>query len=411
MLTRRQALKTFGTTTLAAATLALAAPALGAVAEAKGNTNGGGKGHGKRPGHAGYVYVNLNTAPGNTIAGFARQADGSLTALPGSPFAAGGVGTGSTIGSQGALQATADGRYLLAADAKSNQISVLRIKPDGTLQPAGGSPVSSGGVQPVSIAIAGDLVYVGNTGPGGSNYTGFRLNRGGHLRPIAGSTVALPDGSGLGDVLLSPDGEHLIGTRVATSLIDSFAVDDNGRLVRAPGSPFPAQTGFYGPFGSAFRPTNPSQLYVTNAHNAQGGGGPGTVSAYTVAADGTLTPIGASPYADNQIAPCWAAIAPDGQTLFAANTASDTISAYTINKDGSLTLMGSTPLRKPGGASAVGPFDLHIDPSGQTLYVVDEKLPAVSIFAISGSSLTELASSPVALPAGVTPFGLAIVNR
>ena len=317
MLTRRQALKTFGTTTLAAATLALAAPGLGAVAEAKGNTNGGNgqgrKGNARRPDRAGYVYVNLNTTPGNTTLGFARQTDGSLMPLSGSPFAAGGVGTGNTIGSQGALQATADGRYHLAADAMSNQISVLRIQPDGTLQPAGGSPVSSGGVQPVSIAIAGDLVYVGNTGAGGSNYTGFRLNRGGHLRPIANSTVALPDGSGLGNVLLSPNGTHLIGTRVATSLIDSFAVDDSGRLVRASGSPFPAQASFYGPFGSAFRPTNPSQLYVTNAHNAQGGGGPGTVSAYTVAADGTLTPIGASPFADNQTAPCWAAISPMGR--------------------------------------------------------------------------------------------------
>src|SRR5277367_5712583 len=64
----------------------------------------------------GYVYVNDNTAGTNTIAGFARQRDGSLTPLPGSPFSAGGAGTGTGIGSQGALQQTSDGRYLLAAD-------------------------------------------------------------------------------------------------------------------------------------------------------------------------------------------------------------------------------------------------------------------------------------------------------
>jgi len=79
----------------------------------------------------GHVYVNGNTAGVNTIAGFDRHTDGSLTPIGGSPFAAGGAGTGTIVGSQGALQLTGDGRYLLAADAGSNQISVLRLRPDG----------------------------------------------------------------------------------------------------------------------------------------------------------------------------------------------------------------------------------------------------------------------------------------
>ena len=57
----------------------------------------------------GHLYVNDNTAPVNTIDGFDRHADGSLTALPGSPFAAGGAGTGASLASQGALQTTAGG--------------------------------------------------------------------------------------------------------------------------------------------------------------------------------------------------------------------------------------------------------------------------------------------------------------
>ena len=72
-----------------------------------------------------HVYVNDNTAGVNTVAGFVRNADGTLTSLAGSPFAAGGAGTGTTVGSQGSLQATADGRFILAADAGSDQISVL----------------------------------------------------------------------------------------------------------------------------------------------------------------------------------------------------------------------------------------------------------------------------------------------
>jgi hypothetical protein len=42
----------------------------------------------------GHLYVDDNTAGTNTIAGFDRHAGGTLTLLHGSPFAAGGVGTG-----------------------------------------------------------------------------------------------------------------------------------------------------------------------------------------------------------------------------------------------------------------------------------------------------------------------------
>ncbi len=69
----------------------------------------------------GHVYVNDNTAGTNTIGAFDRHADGTLTAEAGSPFAAGGAGTGAGLASQGALQISPDGRFLIAADAGSNR--------------------------------------------------------------------------------------------------------------------------------------------------------------------------------------------------------------------------------------------------------------------------------------------------
>ena len=160
-------------------------------------------------------------------------------------YAIGGFGTGEGLASQGSLQRSSDGRYLLAVDAGSNQISVLRIKSDGSLKRVGRRLVSSSGVNPVSIAVRGHLVNVANAGTatssGGTNYTGFTLNPGSHLRPLAGSTVGLPDASQPGDVLLSPDGRKLVGTRVATAVIDSFTVQRDRRLTAAPGSPFAAQ--------------------------------------------------------------------------------------------------------------------------------------------------------------------------
>jgi 6-phosphogluconolactonase (cycloisomerase 2 family) len=349
----------------------------------------------------GHLYVNDNTAGTNTIGAFNRHADGTLTPEAGSPFAAGGAGTGAGIASQGALQISPDGRFLIAADIGSNQISVLRINDESSLSLARDGVESSGGFRPVSVAVQGDLVYVANSGNGGSNYTGFRLNPDGHLQPIPRSTVPLPSGSQPGDVLFNGDGSKLAGTRIGTSLIDSFTVGPDGRLTAAPGSPFPAQG--LGPFGSEFRPTNPDQLFVSNAHNV--GAGTGTISAYDDTANGTLTPIGSSPFADDQTAPCWVEITHDGQFLFTVNTGSGTISRYSIAPGGALTLLGSTPVSVTGGVGAV---DARLGPGGGTLWVDESRIGAVGAFAVNGGNLTELSSSPTSLPAGAAPAGIVV---
>jgi 6-phosphogluconolactonase (cycloisomerase 2 family) len=144
---------------------------------------------------------------------------------------------------------------------------------------------------------------------------------------------------------------------------------------------------------------------VSNAH---GGTLAGSISAFSVARDGTLTSIGTSPYPDHQTAPCWVEISQDGRYLFTVNTASTTISSYQIQAGGSLSLLGSTSFSS--GTKGVRPFDARLDPSGKNLYVVDAGLAAVSAFAVSGGSLTELAQSPTALPSGATPFGIVVTQ-
>jgi 6-phosphogluconolactonase (cycloisomerase 2 family) len=358
----------------------------------------------------GHVYVNDNTAGENTVAGFDRHADGSLTPMTGSPYDVGGAGAGHGDASQGSLQLSADGRYLLAVDAGSNQISVLRIKPDGSLDGVQGSPVSSGGVNPVSIAVSGDLVYVANQGPGTSagdtNYTGFRLNPGGHLSPISGSTVTLPSSAVPGQVLFNSDGTSLVGTRIGTSAIDSFSVGADGLLTAATGSPFEAQSftppqGF-GQLGSAFSPTHPDQLFVSDAHTAGGGPAGGLVSSFTESASGVLSPIAPSPVANDGMASCWVEISHDGAYLFVVNTASKTISSYSIGDTGSIAFLQSTPAADLGA----GAEDARLAPDGATLWVVQAGADAVTGFTVNGGSLSYLSNA--AGPAGATPTGVVV---
>lgn len=352
-----------------------------------------------KEGVAGHVYVDNNVNGPNTVSAFNRNADGSLTLSPGSPFSIGGQGVGHGLSSQGPIQLSADGRYLLAADAGSNQVSVLRIKADGPLRPVEGSPVSSGGISPVSIAVHGNLVYVANNG-GTPNISGFTLNAGGHLRPLDGSTQTIPSGFTPGDVLFNGTGTNLVVTLLgplfsSASATASYVVGNDGRLTVAAGSPFHVTNA--GTIGADFNPTDPSQLFVSNAHD---GPGNGSISQFSVAADGTVAQIG-SPVGDLQTAPCWVDISRDGRYLFTTNTASSSISSFSVSS--SLTLIGSTPQ-----AAGAGPIDLRLDPTGSFLYVTDSGLHAVSVFVVSKGTLTELGSSPFATSGGGSPAGIVV---
>ena len=147
-------------------------------------------------------------------------------------------------------------------------------------------------IKPVSVAVSrSGLVYVANSGAGGSGYSGFRLELRRHADPDPRLDGHRPGWlAGLGDVFFNAIGDHLVGTRTGTSQIDSFVVLPGGRLLAAQGSPFTGQG--LGQLGAEFSPASPSQLFVSNAHN---GAGLGTVSAYRDGFLGQLTPIGSSP--------------------------------------------------------------------------------------------------------------------
>jgi 6-phosphogluconolactonase (cycloisomerase 2 family) len=89
-------------------------------------------------------------------------------------------------------------------------------------------------------------------------------------------------------------------------------------------------------------------------------------------------------------------ISHDGRYLFTVNTGSGNISSYSINPDGSLALIGSTAI-SGGGAD----IDARLSPDGRYLLVDGSGMHFVSVFAVSGGSLTEVPSSPTPLPAGV----------
>src|SRR5215472_7698221 len=112
-----------------------------------------------------YVESNLQSPNGNSILAFQHNSDGNFTTVPGSPFATGGTGVQDTSLGVGPYESDQNividnGRRLLfAVNSGSDTIAVFRINNNGSLEPIAGSPFPSGGTNPVSLAIRGDVLF------------------------------------------------------------------------------------------------------------------------------------------------------------------------------------------------------------------------------------------------------------
>ena len=116
----------------------------------------------------GVVYVESNT-PTNRILAFRRDDRGYLTPLSGSPFGTGGSGVHpidpAVLGpfdSDQNLIVNPDRTRLFAVNSGSDTVAVFDIRPDESLVAVEGSPFPSGGVNPVSLGLAGNILVVVN---------------------------------------------------------------------------------------------------------------------------------------------------------------------------------------------------------------------------------------------------------
>jgi 6-phosphogluconolactonase (cycloisomerase 2 family) len=98
-----------------------------------------------------------------------------------------------------------------------------------------------------------------------------------------------------------------------------------------------------------------------------------------VNADGTLALVSASE-STHQAATCWLVVSNDGRFAFAVNSASGSISAYGIAADGSLTLL-SADGRSAVTGSGTAPIDLGLSRDGRFLYVLNAAAGTIGGFA------------------------------
>ena len=321
----------------------------------------------------GAVFTMSNDVQANTVFAYHRSADGSLDVA--GQYATGGLGTGASLGSQGSVRLSEDGRSLLVVNAGSNDISSFAVYGAHlTLR----SKVPSGGIMPTSIAERDHLVYVLNAGSN-SNVTGFSLDALGGLQPIVGSTRALSAAMpSAAEVAIAPRGLGVVVTEKGTNLLDVFELHFNGTLGKAETH---ASSGAV-PYGFDF--SSNGTLVVSEA-------APGAMSSYRLGRLGAFKTISAT-VADNQIAPCWVVVTHDGRFAYTANAGSSSISGYSLAWDGALHLLGVNGITGNMGQNAK-PLDMALDQS-QHLYAIDAANRVIDGFAIGEKgSLTPVTSA------------------
>lgn len=331
------------------------------------------------------VYVESNNPqPGqNAVLELRRNpGDGSLHQV--GKFLTGGTGQANPNNELGPddpdqqVIASPDKRFLFAVNQGSSSVAVFRIRRNGSLSRVG--TFDSGGVQPSSLGLAGNRLYVTNRGdshaanPGtaAGNYTGFNVHADGSLTPIPNSTVTLPLGLSPSQTLVSRDGQFVFGDNFAIpgttpplgNTIDPFRIAADGTLQQAPGGPVGPGTTLLG------LATHPTERIIYGGLTAAR-----QIGVFTYDANGSIAFVRS--VSDQGAGACWVAVSPDGKYLYVANTGSNTVEVYSLADPLNPKQIQDFKLdipQPPAGATKapVGTFELAVDPSGQSVDVITQ---------------------------------------
>jgi 6-phosphogluconolactonase len=286
---------------------------------------------------------------------------GLLTVLVGSPITAG--------PSVQSIVIHPSKKFLYAANTGENDVSLFNISSGGGLTEV--TPRTIVGSAPTLLAMdtAGSFLYVANSGS--NTISVFSIGTSdGKLTPVA---AAFPTGSNPLNMKLSPSGDVLYVTTLGNpGNIEAFSNPSSGNPTPVNGSPFTAGTN---PYGLVIDPGG-THLYTANFSD-------NSISAYTIAADGSLALISGFPLGETFAGPLALFVDHSGKYFYVANEGSNNVAAYTIGSDGGLTLLTTSPF----GAGSQPNF-ITSDATGKYLFVGNQSSPAIQSFSLDGSNGT-----------------------
>lgn len=287
---------------------------------------------------AGNLYLpNYGTTP-ETISGYVRAPDGSLSPLAGSPFP-----VSAAVRGIWGLAFTPDGGRAVTGFLFDGGVLGLTVAGDGSIA-AAGSPIDTPSVTGIAVSPDGRFAYAAtrdfmSVPPVG--ILGYSIGASGSLTPISGS----PFSSGeFDDVAITPDGRFLFAD--AGGQLKHFAIGADGKLTEV-GTPTPVNAD-----ALAVSPDG-RFLFVGISSPSDG------VASFSIGADGNLTPNG-PPALTGDVGLRLFAVAPDGRYIYMPDVNVNGIVTAAVAADGSLTVIGTTPVDDPESVA--------VAPDGRFLY-------------------------------------------
>jgi hypothetical protein len=343
------------------------------------------------------VYIESNDPTNNAVLAFLRS-NGDVLTLVGT-YPTGGVGiTAGPTQRQGPLDSdqqiatSVDNAFLYAVNAGDHTVAGFSIDVDGSLTALAGSPFNAGGANPVSLGLTGDTMYVVDKVIDGSATPRYGTLSMTTNIPILLAAPALAQAGGSPTIAyVSRDQHYLLGTefldgaRLADApvgQIDVLTRGDNGELAPAPGSPFPLPPDDTGIVPAPAQVAldvieHPWQSVVYIAFPTRS-----EIGVYTID-DAGLTFVRTVP---SSSAIGWFTIDRDGHFMYAVNSESATVSTFDLADpmtptETTAVTLSSTALGPPF-VDAMGatqtmtslPFELSLDPDGTLLYVISQRV-------------------------------------
>jgi 6-phosphogluconolactonase len=340
-----------------------------------------------------FIYVNNNDFE-NSISAFNVAQDGRLQALPGSPFATGGIG-GKRTGI-GGLCISRKGKLLFASNNNDNSLTTFRINTDGTLSRLG-NPITTGGKFAAGVACnrQGTQVFVANIDS--DSISAFNLGNNNILQPVVGSPFQA--GNGPIDLALNRNNSVLFASHQFSHSIGVYSVDSSSRLRLANDVITPGLANH----GLSINLTT-SRVYVAELGN-------NSVSGFRVDLNtGVLSALPNLPYFTDGDKPVAVTSSPDGRFVYVSNNNNSAISVFSSSSDGSLRAIAGSPFTTDGQ----GPASMVTNKKGTLLFVANGGFAGtkdISVYTISASgAISPISSSPFPTNSIGTPVAIGILE-
>lgn len=347
-----------------------------------------------RSGSPSTVFVMTNDTVKNEVLAYDRLVDGTLNLKQRLPT--GGRGSGGTtdpLQSQGSLTLSGDHNLLFAINSGSGTISSFHL--------LGGLPIlvdqePTGGSEPVAVAEHNGNVYVLNAGGNGAIVV-FRADNSGRLHEVANSTVHLTaTHSGGSSISVSPDGRTLAVIEKVPNNIDTFPINPDGTL----GTVVVNHSLAPGVFSGVF--TLSGKFVVSE--NQPDGTDVSSISSYTINGDGTITAISQS-IPTRGDGNCWNVLTPNGAYVYADNSGTSTVAGFSVAQNGTLTPIAGTIVGfRPSGTTNL---DMAVSSDGKFIYTINSGAGSVSIFEINSDGTLQDLGEIDGLPKTVGFNGIA----